>query len=65
MLLGLVFAAYGTGRLLLPAVGALPARTPAAVLFTALLCAAWLLTEHRAHARRALAAALDRTEATA
>jgi methylamine utilization protein MauE len=63
--LGLLFAAAGTAGLLLPAPATASGLTTAAVLLTVTASAVWLLTDHHAHARRALAAALNRTEATA
>lgn len=63
--LGLLFAAAGTVQTALPAAAVPPALTTAAVLLTVTASAGWLLAGHHAHARRALVAALNRTEATA
>lgn len=63
--LGLLFVAAGTAQTLLPADTAPPHLTTAAALLTVTASAGWLLSDHHAHARRALVAALNRTEATA
>lgn len=63
--LGLLFVAAGTAQTLLPADAAAPHLTTAAVLLTVTVSSGWLLSGHHAHVRRALVAALNRTEATA
>ncbi len=62
---GLLFAAAGAAQLLFPGQATSPTPTTAAALLTVTASAGWLLAGHHAHARRALVAALDRTEATA
>jgi len=63
--LGLLFVAAGTLQTLLPADATPPRLTTAAALLTVAASGGWLLSDHHAHARRALVAALNRTEATA